>query len=372
MLFAALNPADHFHNGTIIFASIVWEALPFIILGALIAGILEEMVPQQWFARFMPRKNFLAIAMGSLLGIVFPMCECGIIPVMRRILRKGVPLSACVSYLLAGPIINVVVMLSTYMAFSPAKDEAQPVPNKGEEAQVDQAAFSPPKGDTQAVSRPGEVQLIGWQMASLRAGLGFLIAFSTGLLVHAVHRRYGDELLTPLTRPPKQVLSESQENGKSMETKPRGWLDRLSRISGTALHDLVEITLYLVLGALLAAISRESLEYGEVDVQAVSHAYPALAILSMMALAILLCVCSEADAFVAAGFRLMPASSKLAFLVLGPMLDLKLYLMYTRVFRPRLIWTIIISVVVQVFLFSMLTHWILVKWVAGIPSPTSP
>src|SRR5262249_25855192 len=67
---------------------------------------------------------------------------------------------------------------------------------------------------------------------------------------------------------------------------------------------------------------------------------------------------SEADAFVAASFRTLPAASKLGFLVLGPMLDFKLYFMYTRVFRPRLIWTIILSVVVQVFIWSMITHFV--------------
>ena len=76
----------------------------------------------------------------------------------------------------------------------------------------------------------------------------------------------------------------------------------------------------------------------------------------MMGLAILLCICSEADAFVGASFHSLPPAAKLAFLVLGPMLDLKLYMMYTRVFRPRLIWTIISCVVVQVFIYAILTH----------------
>src|SRR6202030_1828258 len=100
------------------FTSILWEAMPFIVLGAVIAGILEEMLPQRVVARILPRSHFLSILLGGLLGMIFPMCECGIIPVMRRLLRKGVPLSSCVCYMLAGPIINVVVMLSTYVAFS--------------------------------------------------------------------------------------------------------------------------------------------------------------------------------------------------------------------------------------------------------------
>src|SRR5712664_2941124 len=78
----------------------------------------------------------------------------------------------------------------------------------------------------------------------------------------------------------------------------------------------------------------------------------------MMGLAVAFCLCSEADAFVAANFSLLwPDASKLAFLVLGPMLDFKLYMMYTRVFRPRLIWTIITCVVVQVFVYTMIVHY---------------
>ena len=88
----------------------------------------------------------------------------------------------------------------------------------------------------------------------------------------------------------------------------------------------------------------------------------------MMGLAILMCLCSEADAFVAASFTEMTTAPKLAFLVLGPMLDLKLLLMYTRVFRPRLILIIVACVVIQVFVYCMIVHWVYVlnKW-TGMP-----
>src|SRR3954451_18251155 len=101
----------------ICFTSILYEAMPFIVLGAVIAGVLEEVVPQQLIARIVPKNKYLAIGMSALLGLIFPMCECGIVPVMRRLLRKGLPLSCCTAYLLAGPIINVVVIISTAVAF---------------------------------------------------------------------------------------------------------------------------------------------------------------------------------------------------------------------------------------------------------------
>jgi uncharacterized membrane protein YraQ (UPF0718 family) len=112
----------------------------------------------------------------------------------------------------------------------------------------------------------------------------------------------------------------------------------------------------LILGALLAALSREIIDREKLEIWA--RNYPAASILVMMGLAIALCICSQADAFVAASYVSLRPASKLAFLVLGPMLDFKLYSMYTRVFRPRLIWTIVGSVVVQVFLYALITHFL--------------
>ena len=100
--------------------------------------------------------------------------------------------------------------------------------------------------------------------------------------------------------------------------------------------------------------------------QSISEGYPGLTILGMMAMAVLMCLCSEADAFVAASFTTMHPSAKIAFLVLGPMFDLKLLLMFTRVFRRKVIVTIVVSVAVQVFFYSMAVHYL---WRFIAPSP---
>src|SRR5207245_430543 len=124
---AALGPAPPRSQGSFVdnyeqlvkdfilnFTGILYEAMPFIVLGAVIAGILEELVPQQLVTRLVPKRRGLAICMGALLGMIFPMCECGIIPVMRRLLRNGLPLSRCTASLLAGPILHAMVHLSDY------------------------------------------------------------------------------------------------------------------------------------------------------------------------------------------------------------------------------------------------------------------
>jgi uncharacterized membrane protein YraQ (UPF0718 family) len=314
-----------------IFTSILYEAMPFIILGAVIAGVLEEMVPQQLVMRVIPRNHVLAIAMGGLLGMLFPMCECGIIPVMRRLLRKGVPVSCCVAYLLAGPIINIVVILSTWMAFSGMEN-------------------------TRDSSDRLTYQMGSAWMTGLRMGLGYLVAFGTSLIVEWQYRKHGTKLLAPLAVADTKIVQANEDNGNSDNAVKASWWKRLSNISETALHDFVDITVFLILGALLAALSRQLLDRDQVE--RVSSEQPVLAIAIMMGLAIVLCLCSEADAFVAASFVSVRPAAKVAFLVLGPMLDFKLYMMYTRVFRPRLIWTIISSVVVQVLIYSLIVHFI--------------
>src|SRR5438552_12290641 len=284
--------------------------MPFIVLGAVVAGILEEYLPQEAITKFLPKAVVPSVMIGAVLGLVFPMCECGIVVVMRRLLRKGLPLSCCVAYMLAGPIINLVVIFSTWVAFRDHK--------------------------------------IGPEMIVLRVGLGFIVAVITGLVVHGQWVKYGVSLLNPIAVPPPakrppidppSTVDAAERAGLSPDAIPgrpvprQPFRHRLGNISATALHDFVDITVFLILGAVLAALVKQYISSDQIE--QLSTREPFLAIPAMMLMAVLMCLCSEADAFVAASFTKMHISAKTAFLVLGPMLDLKLLLMYTRVFKPR-------------------------------------
>ncbi len=322
-------------NFIIVFASIFYEALPYIVAGAIIAGVVEELIPQRVLLRLIPRSRFLAIAAGGLLGLPSPMCDCAILVVVRRFLRKGVPLSSCVCLLLAGPIVNFLVMLSTWDAFRRPTD----------------------------YTGPGATQIGGLGMMGLRIGIGYLVAIGTSLIVEWQYRKHGAaKLLHPLAIPPaKPELLET--NGQDAPP-PRPFLERLNSITEIALHDFIDVAVFVTLGALLAAGARQLINAypGLIDYATL---HPTASIGIMMMLAVLLCICSQADAFIAASFTPLPPASKLAFLTLGPMLDLKLYMMYTRVFRPRLIWTIISCVVTQVLFYSLIVHFIWEAWVAS-------
>lgn len=303
----------------LIFTSIFYEALPFIVLGALIAGMLEEFLPGSLLARIFPKSAAIGVFTGGVLGLIFPMCECGIIPIMRRLLRKGLPLSSCIAYLLAGPVINPIVLFSTFMAFSGMED---------------------------TLLSDGRSQWGAIPMTLARAVGAYLVAVGTGLLVHFLFPNPNQVLV--------QGVGDTQREGSDI--KPKDFWSRLDRITGVAVHDFLDIAFFLTLGALLSAGIRLFLTQDEIS--ALSDTWPILSIGLMMLVGFILCLCSEADAFVAASFVKMIPAAKLSFLVFGPMMDLKLLLMYTRIFKPKLITTIIIAVAIQVFMYMAITHFV--------------
>jgi uncharacterized membrane protein YraQ (UPF0718 family) len=108
---------EQFQTLGIIFVSIVLEALPFILLGTLIGGFIEVFVPRKIITRWLPEGRWWTVFIGAGIGLVFPVCECAIVPVVRRLLQKGVPLGSAVAFLLGGPIVNPVVAASTAVAY---------------------------------------------------------------------------------------------------------------------------------------------------------------------------------------------------------------------------------------------------------------
>ncbi|MCJ7690196.1 MAG: permease, partial [Clostridiaceae bacterium] len=100
-----------------IFLSIIIEGIPFILIGALASSIIQMFVSEETIARIIPKNKFLGVFIASLVGLVFPVCECAIVPISRRLIKKGVPLSIAVTFMLSVPIMNPVVLLSTHYAF---------------------------------------------------------------------------------------------------------------------------------------------------------------------------------------------------------------------------------------------------------------
>src|SRR5687768_9218138 len=131
------------------FLSVLFEGVPFLLLGSIISGLVDVFVSSERIQRLMPKNTAAAIGISGLLGLIFPMCECGSVIVIRRFIKKGLPLSSAVTYMLAAPIVSPIVAVSTFAAF------------KGQNP---------------------------WMMTSLRLGLGFMIAVIIGAIVHQIRK----------------------------------------------------------------------------------------------------------------------------------------------------------------------------------------
>lgn len=261
-----------------VFLGIFIEAVPFLLLGTLASGLVEVFFNREELARLIPHQPVFSALTGSLLGLFIPVCECGVVPLTRRLFQKGVPTAAGISFLLAAPVLNPVVIASTYTAFG----------------------LGP----------------VFWGRLGLTAG----IAIITGL----IFSRQPDLSL---------ILIDGVKQPALLEEKTVTFSARLRRVALIAGNEFFEMGRYLVIGALLAALLQTLVPQ---TVLAGLGRGPVLSVVVMAAIAVLLSVCSTVDAFIALAFVGRFASGALlAFLVYGPMVDIKSTLMFARVFRRR-------------------------------------
>lgn len=282
-----------------IFLGIFIEAAPFLLLGTLGSGIVEVYFDQEKMFRIFPRNGILAALLGSLFGLVFPVCECGVVPLTRRLFRKGLPISAGIAFLLAAPVLNPIVIFSTASAF-------------------------------------------GWgQILLLRLVLSLGIAFGVGL-IFAVEKD-PMRILRPVSGVeipqfiPKDLKIGHKPKVSKVKAKIAGpaWTSKLRRVLEVSADEFFEMGRYLVMGAALAAALQALVPQS--SLLSIGQG-PITSVIAMIVLAVVLSICSTVDAFVALGFAgTFSAGSILAFLVFGPMVDIKSVLMYLQVFRPRVV-----------------------------------
>jgi uncharacterized membrane protein YraQ (UPF0718 family) len=284
----------HFTDFALSFLSILFEGIPFLLLGSLVSGAVEAFLPAEVLTRLLPKNYAASIVASALLGLIIPMCECGSVVVIRRLIRKGLPLPCAITYMMAAPIVSPVVALSTYAAF------------RGQ--------------------HPLEITL-------LRLLLGFLVAVGVGM---AVRDLPAEKLLQPAMI---ESISGRRRAGLSMAAAPvdtgldmaeEGVTGKIFRTVQSATSDFLDVTFFFIIGAAIASTFNTAVNQSLLVPIATN---PTLSVVAMMALAFMLALCSSTDAFIAVSFRMFPPAAKLAFLVFGPVFDTKLIFLYGAVFR---------------------------------------
>lgn len=264
----------------LVFTAIVAEALPFVLLGALAAAVLEVYVPDRVFDRIAHLPVALQLPAAAAGGFAFPVCECGSVPVARRLIAKGMHPSAGLAFMIASPIFNPIVLGSTWVAY--------------------------------------EARGLGLEMVLGRAGLGLILAIVAGWAI-------GTEGTRDLLRPPPDC--DHDHDASCCSSKQESFVSHL-------IDDFFYMGKFLILGAALAATMQAVIPQSLIGGAASS---PVIASLALMGVAFVLSLCSEADAFVAISFTPFPIGSQLAFLVFGPILDFKLFFLYGATFKGRLV-----------------------------------
>ncbi len=285
-----------FDRFLLFFTSIVIEAIPFLMFGAAAAAAIEVFDAENRLNNIFQRP-VLSYSFAVFGGILFPVCECGIVSVAGKLIKKGVSPGKAAAFLVSAPIVNPFVLLSTYAAFR------------------------------------GNLKIV-----VLRAGVALLTA---SIMLYLFR---GEE---PVTGSHKTSCGCHGCSSRMHHHKHAASL--LNFFSETAAEFLHMMTPFL-LGAFVASIFRaiflDTLT-GVPDIQA----YAAIPV--SMVSAILLSVCSEADSFIIAPFLMLPLSARLAFITIGPMVDIKLLLQWRRVFSSAQVFRL--AVVVPVFVWALMS-----------------
>jgi uncharacterized membrane protein YraQ (UPF0718 family) len=282
--------------------SVIIESLPFVILGIVLSIAVQVWVPDTLFVRLLPKNRVLRRVAISLLGVLLPVCECGIVPLARGLIVKGLTVAESMTFLLAAPIVNPITIITTAQAF-------------------------------------------GWTNGILiaRVAGGFLIANLIGWLFSRHANQPG--LLTPRFAA-ECALPPSHEHGET----------RWGQSVELFVHEAGTILPALFLGAVAAGLVQVVVPR---QVLVTLGSNPLWSILAMMVLAFIISVCSNVDAFFILPFAttFLPGSI-VSFLVFGPLIDIKMLALMRTTFRVRVLVQLTIVVALASALVGLVVNFV--------------
>lgn len=305
---------------SMIFLSIVIEALPFVLLGCMISGALQVFLTPERVMKLLPKNKLASITVGCSLGVFFPSCECGIVPIVNQFVKKEVPVYTAFAFMLTAPIINPIVIFSTFIAF-------------GNSAKF---AF---------------LRVLGSVLVAMSVGI-WLAYFNQASVLkdrmakeinHHSHEEH-------LHQQPKKSISQTTALHIS-HASAGGFRLQLRHFLNHSIDEFFDTGRYLIIGGLIASAMQTFLPTG---IMLTLGSTKIVSVLIMLILAFTMSLCSEADAFIGSSLlSLFGTGPVVGFLVFGPMVDIKNLLMMKRYFQPRFILTMIALITGIVTIYAM-------------------
>jgi uncharacterized membrane protein YraQ (UPF0718 family) len=341
---------NQLNNAFTLFLSLLVEAMPFLLLGVLLSSLLLLFVDERKLIAAMPRNPLLGTIVGSCAGFLFPVCECGNVPVARRLLLLGAPAPVAIGFLLAAPTINPIVIVSTWVAF-----HDQP------EIVVFRVLFS-----------LGIAMVIGCVFSAQADLRPLLQAKVSRSMLHSAGAQKAGLKSTPTEKDPTPPLLQSGSfllgqpgaplrmdttvlQASLAAAKPSKPLpDKLRLLLENIVQELRELGGVLVLGSAIAAVIQVAMPR---EVILSLGQGPITSILAMMLLAAVVSICSTVDSFFALAFAsTFTSGALLAFLVFGPMIDLKAIGLMLSVFKGRAIIYMFVLAAQLTFLLTLFVN----------------
>ena len=293
-----INLPPQFQDFITIFLSIFVEAMPFVILGSLVSALIGLFIKEEWILKLIPKNRLFSHALMPFLGIAFPVCECGNVPVAKRLLFKGVQISQVLTFILAAPAFNFIVFIATYSAF---KDSIS--------------------------------------IVFFRFLFTYIIAVTIGILFSL--KKNPDEILQ--SNFANEVACHHDHTKKS-----------LKNFSSDLLDDFSQMLASLVIGALIASALQN---FTPIDILKSLGQNPIISILIMIIIAFVISICSNVDAFVALSYSSrFTSGSIVSFLVFGPMIDIKSLSMLSTIFTKRFLILMTSLVFALTFILSLILN----------------
>jgi uncharacterized protein len=289
-----LDQVGWIQNILLIFSGLLVEALPFVLLGAIVSAAIEVYLPNRVFERLARVPTRFQVGTAAFGGMAFPVCECGSVPVARRLLHRGLNPSAAVTFMLAAPIVNPIVILSTIFAFQ-GRD-------------------------------------ILWLMVGGRVVLGLGVAVIGGLTSGAAIGGSSAQI--------EAAFAHGHDHDHEGGSRPGAFVGHMA-------SDFAFMARFMMIGAAVAAVVQTVVPQNAIEEVAGAAI---LSILAMMAFAFVLSLCSESDAILISSFTQFTPSSQLAFLVFGPMMDTKLVALYSGAFGRRFVRILLPTLILATFI----------------------
>lgn len=284
-----INPAvSSFSQGVnTIFLGVLVQAIPFLLIGVFVSSVLQFFVSDEKLAMIFTKHPLLGFPLAVIMGVFFPVCDCAMVPIASRLIRKGVPLPQTITFMLASPAVNPISILATLYAF------------------------------------PGH-----WEYALYRVGLGSTVSLVAGLLLAVRKINVKNVLLAG-------ACESSCSSGSMGSPHYTGTLGKAESVFRHAGAELFNVGRFIVCGAFLSAVLQMILSPSVFLGAGKNIVVP---LLIMLTVSCVLSVCSSSNAFIARSFlNAFPLPAVLGFIVMGPMLDLSNLFMLGSSFQKKFI-----------------------------------